>query len=74
MTEWRPLPRIAEPLPPGWYAILYCWDPHEGFFPGAAYWNGSAWSRDVPIVEISACDFADEVSAEKWADDNDPDR
>lgn len=73
LARWHPLPRDLKALPPGWYAILYSWEPHEGVFPGAAHWNGVAWSKDLPTVQISGRDFADEASANKWADDNDPD-
>ena len=72
MTEWRALPDDPKTLPPGWYSILYCWEPGEGTFPGAAYWNGSKWSDRLPIVEVSSGAFCDEAAARKWADENDP--
>lgn len=73
LVRWQPLPRDLKALPPGWYAILYSWEPNEGVFPGAAHWNGVAWSKDLPTVQISGRYFADEASANKWAEYNDPD-
>ncbi len=63
-----------DPKPPmsGWYATLHCWDPLEGFFPGAAWWDGEKWSNSLPICEWAG-PFDTEDAADKWAEDNDPD-
>ncbi|MBK8184835.1 MAG: hypothetical protein IPK63_18910 [Candidatus Competibacteraceae bacterium] len=60
------------PSDAGWYATLHCWDPSEGFFPGADYWDGETWSDDLPIREWAG-PFETEDYADKWAWDNDPD-
>lgn len=35
------------PTEPGWYAVLWCYEPNEGFFPDGAYWDGERWLSDV---------------------------
>jgi hypothetical protein len=59
---------------PGFYATLRCWDPHEGFLPGANYWNGSGWDTLDPIVSWSERPFETWTEAEQWAYDRDPEQ
>lgn len=55
-----------KPPVPGWYAVLYCWEPQEGVFTDAAYWNGQVWSQSLPIGGYAG-PFADEAEARAWA-------
>jgi len=65
------------PAETGWYPVLICWEPREGFFPDAAYWNGtefldeSSSPRPYSHYINQPCDSFTE--AEALADDNDPD-
>ena len=43
----------------GWYAVLICYDPMEGAFPQAAFWDGYTWSRKA----VSAWGASRETSA-----------
>lgn len=54
----------------GWYAVLVCWDEHEGMFPSAAEWTGRTWGDGRPIV-ASYGRFRTQKEAEKWAFDHD---
>jgi hypothetical protein len=61
----------GDPTEPGWYPVLVCYDPREGFFPRAACWSGEEWST------TDVCAFIDErfssaLEAEQLADYNDP--
>lgn len=64
----------AVPLGPGWYATCHCWDPAEGVFPGAHYWDGKQWDEDLPFDAFSSVAFATRVEAEEWAHDHDPEQ
>lgn len=74
--------RDNNPTQPGWYATLHCWDADEGTFPGAHYWNGSAWQSDEHsgVLQTSATiqhwpvPFNSQEEAETYAYDNDPER
>lgn len=60
-------------LPPsqnGWYSILQCHDPHEGFFPMASYWDGKKWNKPNVSQFGDKCDTEEE--AEKLAEKHDP--
>lgn len=58
------------PPKPGIYAILYCWEPQEGVFDGAAYWNGKKWDQELPIGAFSFQPFKTIKEAEEWAERN----
>lgn len=60
--------------PTGWYAVLRCWDPREGIFPGAVWWyetEGGRWEGTGGVIG-HAGPFVGRTAAEKWAYDNDP--
>lgn len=63
------------PVEVGWYATLTCWEPLEGRFPGATYWDGTGWKtrRKSAIVAFSSEPLESEELARQWAEDNDPD-
>ena len=60
-----------QPGEPGWYPVLRCWDPEEGTFPGAGYWNGSSWDNQAVSSFGSRC--ASRTEAERLAYEHDPD-
>lgn len=55
----------------GWYAIHYGWDPEEGSFVQALYFDGKVFSENLPVIDISNTDFENEHLAGLWADNND---
>ena len=57
----------------GWYAVLYCWDSHEGVHVGADYWVGYAWGENLPVTSFYG-PFESREAADKYAWENDPDR
>ncbi len=61
-----------ETLAEGWYAILFGFEPSEGSFAQALYFDGNEFSESLPILHISSDIFPDEMSAEKWSEDNAP--
>ena len=66
--EWE---FLKDPSENGWYAVLICYDPQEGIFPSAAYWDGEKWSHK------SVSGFGVKCETEKEAEDlayaHDPD-
>ena len=58
-----------DPTEDGWYAVLVCYDPQEGIFPMAAYWNGR-WEKKCVIAIGHRCNT--EAEAERLAYDHDP--
>ena len=63
-----------DPTEIGWYAVVYCFDPHEGMFPTANYWDGTAWRHRGPIILRSPNTFPDMTTASDWARAHDPER
>jgi len=63
---WEEQPTIS-----GWYPILICYDPHEGFFPHGAYWNGSEWDRNA-VSHWLPTQAKDQESANDEAYKHDP--
>jgi len=58
-------------LPLGVYPVLICYDPHEGFIPNGASWNGKEWSnRAVAYFMRQPCES--EKQATHIAYENDP--
>jgi hypothetical protein len=66
--EWE---FTKEPAEPGWYAILICYDPREGIFPDAGYWDGTKWDRKAVSGHGDRCESME--LAEALAYENDPD-
>ena len=66
--EWE---FLKDPIEAGWYAVLICYDPREGIFPGAAHWDGKKWSRKSVSGFGGKCDT--EKEAEALAYEHDPD-
>lgn len=63
-----------KPTAVGWYAALKCWDPEEGLFPDALYWDGAKWLNQTR----ASYSFMPEVfptaeEAKAWAYKHDPD-
>ena len=69
---WDPMPAVN-----GWFAVIRCWDPAEGMFPGAAWATGG---KVLPPANNGmatdgsghAGPFPTEARARKWAYDHDP--
>lgn len=59
------------PKEAGWYAVLLCWEPREGFFPGAAYWDGARFN-ETAVSHFIPQPFEDEQTAKDSAYENDP--
>lgn len=58
----------------GWYATLLCWDPLEGMFPAAHYWNGAKWEPETNAgIQYWPIIFESKQEAKNYADENDPD-
>ena len=61
----------GKPAIAGWYAVLVCYDEHEGVFPMDAWWDGSKWQEKSVIA------FGDSMQTKKEAEDlayeHDPD-
>ena len=62
---------IEHPDKPGWYATLHCWDSVEGIFDRATEWLGEKWANALPIIAWAG-PFSDESTAQKWAENNNP--
>ncbi|NBT33331.1 MAG: hypothetical protein EBT13_15935 [Rhodobacteraceae bacterium] len=40
-------------LSSGWYPVLECCDPQEGFFPGALFYDGTSWrDKTMPVAFV----------------------
>ena len=63
-----------KPKARGLYSILYCWDPHEGVFPGEAEFDGVDWIRrsNSSVVAFSGPYSTREIALD-LAQANDPD-
>lgn len=59
------------PTEPGWYAVTRCWEPAEGVFPGACFYDGAKWSEASGLFQRSPKTFASEEKAERWAYEHD---
>ncbi len=62
----------------GWYAILWCFDPDEGFLPGVEFWQEESvgWANilnDSAISHRSPEPFATRSDAQAWSAENNPD-
>ena len=55
----------------GWYAVLICYDPQEGVFPSAGYWDGQKWDRKA--VSGFGVKRDTELEAKALAYEHDPD-
>ena len=55
----------------GFYAIMYCFGPTEGFLPDSDYWDGKKWDSNLPVCLFSSQIFDDYEAAGQWANDND---
>jgi len=61
------------PKEPGWYATRRCWDPREGIFPDAHYWNGEKWNPRANLsVTYYKTPFDSEDEAREFSVANDP--
>jgi hypothetical protein len=60
------------PTDSGWYATIRCWDPQEGVFPGANFWDGTEWKDGNRAIFNYHGPFPDEESAYAWAMKHDP--
>lgn len=64
-----------DPVEPGWYATIHCWDPDEGMFPGAHYWNGEHWQPQTSAsIQHWRKVFETELEASDYAWEHDPER
>lgn len=76
-VEWLWI-RNHPPTESGWYATTHCFDPEEGIFPGAYFWDGVSWIFDdlvwgtLPLLNRSSVTFPSKSAAEKWAYEHDP--
>lgn len=63
------------PTERGWYATVHCWDPNEGMFPGAHYWDGEQWQpRTSASIQHWRKIFETEQEAKDYAWEHDPER
>lgn len=60
-----------DPIEPGWYATLTCWDTAEGIFPGADQWDGKRWTRGRGPTAYTG-PFPDQPEALRWARAHNP--
>jgi len=63
----------GSPAELGWYAVLVCYDPHEGYSPSAKRWNGGNGKEWIFVTHRSPDPFASAQDAEAWAYAHDPD-
>jgi len=61
-----------DPVTPGWYAVLRCWDAQEGIFTGAAYYGESGWPGYEVVAYMEPVQKS-QLAAIAYASDNDPD-
>lgn len=62
-----------DPTEVGWYATIQTWDPMEGMFPGAHYWDSKEWlDKGRASISYWPIVFASKEEAEKYARDHDP--
>jgi hypothetical protein len=59
------------PSETGWYPTITCWEPEEGMFPGAHYWDGSDWRDGKHVIGFWPKRFDREQDAEEYARYND---
>jgi len=71
MAETESAWTYDKPLSPGWYAVVKCWEPSEGYFPDANFWDGQSWQERQPILQRSPVSFDTQVAARAWADAHD---
>ena len=55
----------------GFYAVLACWDVHEGFFTSTVFFDGKKLSYEYPVAYWHG-PFTTEREAEDFSDKNDP--
>ncbi len=69
----KPKWKGVEVLPPepGWYPSLRCWDPYEGRFPCAGYWDGKTWEPANVMLWVD--ESTNELAARDRAYELDPD-
>ena len=71
--EYSDLPRGK----PGYYAIMYVWDPQEGAFPGCVKWDGDKQITDeihgYPVTSWAG-PFPTAAEALSWAESHDYER
>lgn len=74
MNERLKLCFDESPTEIGWYATLHTWDPMEGFFPDAHYWDGKEWlDRGRASISYWPTVFPSKEEAKNYADEHDPD-
>lgn len=62
------------PAQHGWYATMHSWDPVEGMFPGAHYWDGKQWQPQTSAgILYWPIKFDSEDEAKRYADEHDID-
>ena len=69
---WDPMPAVD-----GWFAVIRCWEPEEGMFPGAVWaTNGQVESSDNGGMTTDgsghAGPFSTKAEALSWGYDHDP--
>jgi hypothetical protein len=60
------------PQSTGWYPVLRCWDPEEGWFPDGGYWTGTMWDSAAVAAWIDQRQDS-EAAAKRIAYEKDPD-
>lgn len=61
----------GKPSNPGWYAVLVCYETHEGASPMGAWWDGDKWHQEEVIAFGGA--RLTKQAAEELAYKHDPD-
>jgi hypothetical protein len=69
LSKWSPWDKSADPTENGWYAVVLMYDPCEGAFLSAWYWEGK-WGTTAVIGWNGP--FESRELAEKFGYDNDP--
>lgn len=62
----------TKPSSEGWYAVLSCFDPNEGFFPVGDFWDGEKFVSGLPVSNWVDVVFNTEQEAERFAHKHDP--
>lgn len=65
----------GHPTERGWYATVRCWEPEEGMFPSATFWDGERWQPETnATIQYWPKLFGSATEAEHFAYEHDLER
>lgn len=61
-----------QPISTGWFPVLVCWSPREGYFADAGYWDGNKFDTSLPITHLIPRNFPNKGAAMAYAEEKNP--